>query len=105
MRLPFADRLDPVRAGMRASAAAGTAGQLAELPVPAGAKTGTAEDPSAPGEGLNAWFSAVAPFDAPQIVVSVLVRGGGFGSATSGPVVKKILDYYFPRPPGVLPIR
>ncbi|MDV7242600.1 MULTISPECIES: FtsW/RodA/SpoVE family cell cycle protein [Rhodococcus] len=105
VRLPFADRLDPVRAGMRASAAAGTAGQLAELPVPAGAKTGTAEDPSAPGEGLNAWFSAVAPFDAPQIVVSVLVRGGGFGSATSGPVVKKILEHYFPRPPGVLPIR
>jgi cell division protein FtsI/penicillin-binding protein 2 len=38
-------------------------------------------------------------------VVSVLVRGGGFGSATSGPVVKKILEHYFPRPPGVLPIR
>ncbi|BAH48626.1 FtsW/RodA/SpoVE family cell cycle protein [Rhodococcus opacus] len=102
-RLAFADRLDPVRAGMRASAAAGTAGQLANLPVPAGAKTGTAEDPSAPGEGLNAWFSAVAPFDAPEIVVSVLVRGGGFGSATSGPVVKKILEHYFPRPPAPAP--
>ncbi|SEE87188.1 penicillin-binding protein 2 [Rhodococcus jostii] len=104
-RLPFADRLGPVRAGMRASAAAGTAGQLADLPVPAGAKTGTAEDPSAPGEGLNAWFSAVAPFDAPEIVVSVLVRGGGFGSATSGPVVKKILERYFPRPPAPPPNR
>ncbi|MFZ2176579.1 MAG: FtsW/RodA/SpoVE family cell cycle protein [Rhodococcus sp. (in: high G+C Gram-positive bacteria)] len=101
--LPFADRLDPVRAGMRASAAGGTAGQLADLPVPAGAKTGTAEDPSAPGEGLNAWFSAVAPFDAPEIVVSVLVRGGGFGSATAGPVVKKLLERYFPRPSGVVP--
>ncbi|MGV9861376.1 FtsW/RodA/SpoVE family cell cycle protein [Rhodococcus koreensis] len=104
-RLAFADRLDPVRAGMRASAAAGTAGQLADLPVPAGAKTGTAEDPSAPGEGLNAWFSAVAPFDAPEIVVTALVRGGGFGSATSGPVVKKILEHYFPRPPAPAPNR
>lgn len=103
-RLAFADRLDPVRAGMRASAAAGTAGQLADLPVPAGAKTGTAEDPSAPG-GLNAWFSAVAPFDAPEIVVTALVRGGGFGSATSGPVVKKILEHYFPRPPAPAPTR
>ncbi|QSE95039.1 FtsW/RodA/SpoVE family cell cycle protein [Rhodococcus pseudokoreensis] len=103
-RLAFADRLDPVRAGMRASAAAGTAGQLADLPVPAGAKTGTAEDPSAPG-GLNAWFSAVAPFDAPEIVVTALVRGGGFGSATSGPVVKKILEHYFPRPPAPAPPR
>lgn len=97
--LPFADQLGPVRAGMRASAAAGTAGQLASLPVPIGAKTGTAEDPSAPGKGLNAWFSAVAPFDAPEIVVSVLVRGGGFGSATSGPVVKKLLERYLGLPP------
>ncbi|MHC6214965.1 FtsW/RodA/SpoVE family cell cycle protein [Rhodococcus ruber] len=100
-RLPFADRLDPVRAGMRASASAGTAGQLADLPVQAGAKTGTAEDPSAPGEGLNAWFSAVAPLDAPEIVVSVLVRGGGFGSATAGPVVERLLRWYFPSPPVV----
>ncbi len=83
-RLPFADKLGPVRAGMRASATAGTAGQLATLPVTAGAKTGTAEDPSAPG-GLNAWFSAVVPFESPEIVVTALVRGGGFGSATSGP--------------------
>ena len=79
---------------MRASAAAGTAGQLASLPVPAGAKTGTAEDPSAPGKGLNAWFSAVVPFDAPEVVVTALVRGGGFGSATSGPVVKTLLERY-----------
>lgn len=93
-RLSFADELGPVRAGMRASAAAGTAGQLASLPVPAGAKTGTAEDPSAPGKGLNAWFSAVVPFDAPEVVVTALVRGGGFGSATSGPVVKTLLERY-----------
>lgn len=86
---------------MRASASAGTAGQLADLPVQAGAKTGTAEDPSAPGEGLNAWFSAVAPLDAPEIVVSVLVRGGGFGSATAGPVVERLLRWYFPSPPVV----
>ncbi|WP_072687563.1 FtsW/RodA/SpoVE family cell cycle protein [Rhodococcus marinonascens] len=99
-RLPFADLLDPVRAGMRASAAAGTAGQLATLPVSAGAKTGTAEDPSAPGDGLDAWFSAVAPFESPEVVVTVMVRGGGFGSATSGPVVKSILERYLAERPG-----
>ncbi len=93
-RLSFADELGPVRAGMRASAAAGTAGQLASLPVPAAAKTGTAEDPSAPGDGLNAWFSAVVPADEPEVVVTALVRGGGFGSATSGPVVKGLLERY-----------
>ncbi|GAA4474123.1 hypothetical protein GCM10023094_09150 [Rhodococcus olei] len=102
--LPFADQLGPVRAGMRASAAAGTAGQLASLPVPAAAKTGTAEDPSAPG-GLNAWFSAVVPFDAPEVVVTALVRGGGFGSATSGPVVKKLLERYLAQTRGTAPNR
>ncbi|MGW5076153.1 FtsW/RodA/SpoVE family cell cycle protein [Rhodococcus sp. NPDC004095] len=104
-RLSFADKLGPVRAGMRASAAAGTAGQLASLPVPAAAKTGTAEDPSAPGEGLNAWFSAVLPADAPEVVVSVLVRGGGFGSATAGPVVKKLLELYLAQTRGTAPGR
>ncbi|MFC9786247.1 FtsW/RodA/SpoVE family cell cycle protein [Rhodococcus sp. NPDC127528] len=103
-QLSFADRLGPVRAGMRASAAAGTAGQLASLPVPAAAKTGTAEDPSAPG-GLNAWFSAVLPFDAPEVVVTVLVRGGGFGSATAGPVVKKLLELYLAQTRGTAPTR
>ncbi|MEV0946275.1 FtsW/RodA/SpoVE family cell cycle protein [Rhodococcus sp. NPDC049939] len=98
-RLPFADLLDPVRAGMRASAAAGTAGQLASLPVTAGAKTGTAEDPSAPGDGLDAWFSTVVPFESPEVVVTVMVRGGGFGSATSGPVVKSILERYLAERP------
>ncbi len=93
-RLSFADKLEPVRAGMRASASAGTAGQLASLPVTAAAKTGTAEDPSAPGKGLNAWFSAVVPAESPEVVVTALVRGGGFGSATSGPVVKGLLERY-----------
>ena len=97
-RLPFADLLGPVRAGMRASATVGTGGQLADLPVTAGTKTGTAEDPSAPGKGLDAWFSAVAPFENPEIVVTAMVRGGGFGSATSGPVVKAILARYFGAP-------
>ncbi|MBM4543014.1 hypothetical protein GS463_29345 [Rhodococcus hoagii] len=55
-------------------------GPVGHAAVTAGAKTGTAEDPSAPG-GLNAWFSAVVPFESPEIVVTALVRGGGFGSA------------------------
>lgn len=92
--LPFADKLGPVRAGMRLASTAGTAGQLAELPISSAAKTGTAEDPSAPGDGTNAWFSAVAPYEEPEVVVTAFIRGGGFGSAASGPVVKDLLAYY-----------
>ncbi|MGH3516188.1 MAG: FtsW/RodA/SpoVE family cell cycle protein [Haloechinothrix sp.] len=93
-RLPFAGKLGAVREGMIASAEAGTGGQLAELPVTIGTKTGTAQDPSSPNGETHAWFSAVAPFDKPGVVVSVFVRGGGYGSATSGPVVKEILEHY-----------
>lgn len=92
--LPFADQLGPVREGMRAAVTGGTGGQLADLRISSAAKTGTAEDPSAPGKGTNAWFSAVAPYEDPEIVVAVYVRGGGFGSAAAGPVVKDLLEYY-----------
>lgn len=93
-RLPFANKLGPVRKGMRKSAAEGTGGQLAKLPITAMSKTGTAQDPSAPNGGTHAWFSALVPAENPQLVVTVMVRSGGYGSAVSGPVVTRILEHY-----------
>ncbi|MPY99347.1 MAG: cell division protein [Actinophytocola sp.] len=93
-RLPFANKLGAVRKGMRLSATAGTGGQLAELPITALSKTGTAQDPSAPNGGTHAWFSALVPAENPQLVVTVMVRSGGYGSAVSGPVVTRILEHY-----------
>ncbi|GAA5112498.1 FtsW/RodA/SpoVE family cell cycle protein [Haloechinothrix salitolerans] len=93
-RLPFANKLGPVRKGMRLSAAEGTGGQLAKLPITALSKTGTAQDPSAPNGGTHAWFSALVPAENPRLVVTVMVRSGGYGSAVSGPVVTRILEHY-----------
>jgi penicillin-binding protein 2 len=93
--LPFADELGPVREGMRAAVTGGTAGGLRALPVSAAGKTGSAEDPQAPRGRPNSWFTAYAPYEKPEVVVSVFVRGGGFGSATSGPVAIELLDYWF----------
>ncbi len=92
--LPFAAALAPVRDGMRLAVVQGTATLLRNLPVAAGAKTGTAEDPSTPSGGEDAWFTAVAPIDHPEVVVTVLVRGGGEGALTSGPVADRLLRYY-----------
>ncbi|HSR22010.1 MAG TPA: penicillin-binding transpeptidase domain-containing protein, partial [Candidatus Eisenbacteria bacterium] len=92
--LPFAGALAPVRDGMRLAATQGTATLLRDVPVPTGAKTGTAEDPSTPSGGEDAWFTAVAPIDHPEVVVTVLVRGGGEGGLTSGPVADRLLRYY-----------
>lgn len=94
-RLPFADRLSPVRDGMVAAVASGTASILRVLPVTAGAKTGSAEDPSAPNGAPDSWFSAVAPMHRPDVAATSFVRGGGHGVSTSGQVVLPTLQYFF----------
>jgi penicillin-binding protein 2 len=57
-----------------------------------GCKTGTAE--KALGDP-HAWFTAFAPFDKPQISVTVIIEDGGEGSSVAGPVAREILDWWF----------
>ena len=56
------------------------------------AKTGTAQR----GEGLinNAMFILYAPYEDPEIAISVAVEKGGAG-ATLSPVARQVVDYYF----------
>ncbi len=93
--LPFAARLGPVRTGMRMAVTQGTGSMLLGTGLDAGGKTGTAQDPSAPHGGPDAWFTAAAPMRNPQVVVTVMVRGGGQGYYASQPAVKEILQYFF----------
>ncbi|MGH3412603.1 MAG: FtsW/RodA/SpoVE family cell cycle protein [Marmoricola sp.] len=94
-RVGFAGKLGPVRAGMRLAATSGTASILSALPVPAGGKTGSAQDPSAPSGGADSWFTAAAPLHRPDIVATAFVRGGGEGVTTSGRVVLPAMQYFF----------
>jgi cell division protein FtsI/penicillin-binding protein 2 len=93
--LPFAGKLGPVRAGMRLAATSGTASILNALPVAAGAKTGSAQDPSAQNGATDSWFTAAAPMGHPRAVATSFVRGGGEGVTTSGRVVLPALQYFF----------
>ena len=56
------------------------------------AKTGTAQR----GEGLvnNAMFILYAPYENPEIAISIAVEKGGAG-ATLSPVARQVVDYYF----------
>ncbi|WP_324717490.1 penicillin-binding protein 2 [Carboxydochorda subterranea] len=75
----------------------GTArGRFADIPVQVMGKTGTAQL-SAAGSETNAWFAAVAPADAPEIVVVVLVENGGGGAGVAAPIAHDILKAYFDR--------
>jgi penicillin-binding protein 2 len=38
---------------------------------------------------------AFAPADEPQIIISVLVEGGGEGSSVAAPIAKKVLEEWF----------
>lgn len=89
------ENYEAVRSGMRkACASGGTAFPFFEAPYSVGCKTGTAEQSVG---NPNAWFTVFAPFENPEITVTVLIEDGGEGSSVAAPVAKEILDYWFSR--------
>lgn len=73
----------------------GQAARLADVEV--GGKTGTSQN--TPGRGLrardHAWFAALAPVGAPEVVVVVLVEHGGRGGQVAAPLAGQILRGIF----------
>ncbi len=88
-----AHNVQVVKEGMRLAVTGGSARSLNNLPVPAAAKTGTAQ--FADNQKTHAWFTAFAPYDKPEILVVVVIEGGGEGHQYAAPVAKKILETYF----------
>jgi len=87
------EHLEIVRKGMREAVISGSAKSLSDLPVQAAGKTGTAEtfkykDP-------HAWFTVFAPYDDPEIVITILIENGGQGSSNAVPIAKQALNWYF----------
>jgi penicillin-binding protein 2 len=50
----------------------------------------------------NAWFVGYAPKRNPEIVVAVLVQGGGHGGVTSAPIARDIVKAYYDKKAGVI---
>lgn len=94
------ENLEHVKYGMKLVATEGTARSLFKnFPISVGAKTGTAQrsgvNPST-GETYDdyAWFVAFAPYEEPEIAISiVLIQGGSGGYA--GPIAREIIAEYF----------
>lgn len=61
------------------------------FPVAVAAKTGSAETGKGPANGLSV---AYAPYDKPEIAVSVVIEGGSTGSWTT-PVIRRVMAHYF----------
>jgi penicillin-binding protein 2 len=62
------------------------------FPVPVAGKTGTAQRT---GQADQSWYSVLAPYPNPRIVVTVTVERGGFGVDSAAPVAEQILSQYF----------
>lgn len=81
-----------VMEGMLAVTEDGTASRtFRDFQIPVGGKTGTAEVSRGTN---NALFVAFAPFDDPEIAISVVVEHGAHGNIVA-PVAKEIIEEYF----------
>lgn len=97
LRSNFIDEpnLQIVREGMRDCVAKsyGSCVSLNSLPIDVAAKTGTAE--TGRDGYYNAWASAFAPYENPEIVFVATIEGvNGLQSATL-PVARDVLEWYF----------
>jgi len=89
------ETLDLVKEGMKqACQSGGTGWPFFTFSPQVGCKTGTAEFAD-PQERTHAWFSVFAPWDKPEIVLTVLLEGAGEGSEQAAPVAKELLKYWF----------
>jgi penicillin-binding protein 2 len=82
-----------VKNAMRDVIENGSASEMFEdYPLTIGGKTGTAQVSKVKSD--NAIFTAFAPFDDPELVVTCVIEQGNTG-ANAGVSVKGLFDYYF----------
>jgi len=93
------ENLQIVREGMREAVTYGSSVILNSLPVKAAAKTGTAElgYDSYGNYCYHNWVTVFAPYDDPQIVLTVVIEDVKGVQAAALPVARGVLDWYFTR--------
>jgi penicillin-binding protein 2 len=87
------ENLDVVKEGMRQTTLIGTARSLQVLPVTSGAKTGTAQ--TSKSKFNHSWVSAFAPYDKPEIAITVIVEDIKGVTAVATHLARDILTEYF----------
>lgn len=84
-----------VRQGLRQAVLTGSSRSLQSLPVTSAGKTGTAQWSNT--RPTHAWFTGFAPYEDPQVVITVFVEEGGGGDVTAVPIAREILQWWFSR--------
>ena len=78
---------------MRETVISGSGNSLNSLPVESAGKTGTAQFFN--NEKTHAWYTSFAPYENPELVVTVIVEGGGEGHSVAVPITGEVLRWYF----------
>ena len=92
--------LQIVREGMRGVLTGGTTCECVfkDVPVKVAGKSGTAETNTPTGKRPNAWFSAYAPYESPEILVTLILEEGVGGSQFAAPAIASTMTQYFTSP-------
>ncbi len=85
--------IDIVRLGMRDCVVYGSCRRLASLPLNVAGKTGTAQWHST--RDPHAWFTSFAPFENPEIVLTILIEEGEGGSINAVPVADQFYRWWW----------
>lgn len=95
VRKDFIDQknLEWVQKGMRENVISGSGMSISVLDVESAGKTGTAQ--YAGNQKSHAWYTVYAPYEDPEIVMAIMVEGGGEGHLAAVPIAKNILHWYF----------
>ncbi|MFV1883688.1 MAG: penicillin-binding protein 2 [Balneola sp.] len=87
--------LNVVKQGMRGVVQEGSGRFYAKTDIiDLAGKTGTAENPHGFSHG---WFTSFAPYENPEIVVTVFLENAGFASTSAAPIASLILEKYLTR--------
>ena len=81
-----------IQVGMRETVLTGTSKTLQPLPVTSAGKTGTAQWSN--GKANHSWFIGYAPYENPEVVITVLVEEDKTGFAAV-PIVYDVLRFWF----------
>lgn len=102
-KLPIAkETIELINEGMKQACSTGGTGwplfdfKVGDRTMQTACKTGTAESHAVSGMP-HAWITAYAPYDNPEIALTVLVEEGGQGSDIAGPIARDLLKTYFER--------
>ena len=84
--------INTIRLGMKDCVAYGSCVTLKSLSFSSAGKTGTAQWSQT--KDTHAWFTSFAPFENPEIVVTVLVEEGGEGGIVAEPIATEFYKWW-----------